>query len=146
MRLRREIKFGIWMAAAVALAIGGFFVGGQLKPEEAPHYILDVSAPAYGADVDAIGAKSPGGFTGFEDIVPDGSRTVLGGRIVDLTDAGMTLETPDGAETQMRLGPEPKLTRLESGGRDLLQPGASVLVKIGDTEADAAAVLVISPP
>ena len=75
-----------------------------------------------------------------------GHAPSLGGRIVDLTDAGMTLETPDGAETQMRLGPEPKLTRLESGGRDLLQPGASVLVKIGDTEADAAAVLVISPP
>jgi hypothetical protein len=146
MKLTREIKFGGWMVLAVALAVGGFFVGGSFKPKESPHYILDVTAPAYGADLAAIGATSPGGFTGFEDIVPDGSRTVLGGRIVSLTDEGMTLETLDGAQTQMRLGPEPKLARLESGGRDRLEPGASVLVMIGETEADAAAVLVISPP
>jgi hypothetical protein len=146
MRLRREIKFGVWVASAIGIAVAAFFAGRQLKPEEAPHYILDVSAPAYGASLESMAAKSPGGFTGFGDIVPDGSRTVLAGRIVELTDQGMTLETPAGAQTNMRLGPEPKLTKLESGGRDLLQPGASVLVKIGDTEGEAAAVLVLAPP
>jgi len=146
MKLTREVKFGIWIASAVGIAVAAFFVGRELKPQEAAHYILDVSAPAYGADLDAIAAKSPGGFTGFGDIVPDGSRTVLAGRIVELTDEGITLEAPDGAQTTMRLGPEPKLARLESGGRDLLLPGASVLVKFGDSEDEAAAVLVISPP
>jgi hypothetical protein len=146
MKLRREIKFGIWVAAAVGIAIGAFFLGGALKPEEDPHYILDVAAPAYGGDLAAIAAKSPGGFTGFGDLVPDGTRTVLAGRIIEVTEDAMTLETPEGAQTHMQLGPDSKLERLESGARDLLQPGASVLVKYGDSKDQAAAVLVISPP
>jgi hypothetical protein len=145
MRLTREIKFGLWAVVAVGVAVVAFLVGGMLKPEEAPYYVFDLDAPAYGSDLEALAAMSPGGFTGFEDLIPGGSRTVLGGRVVELSGEDLTLETPAGARTQMRLLETPQLTRLESGGRELLQPGASVIVKLGDTEGEAAAVLIVSP-
>jgi hypothetical protein len=44
----------------------------------------------------------------------------------------------------MRLGDAPKLARLESGGRELLQPGATVIVRLGEAEGVADAVLVVS--
>jgi hypothetical protein len=146
MRLTREVKFGLWVVMAVAAAIVAFFAGGLLKPEEGPRYVFDVAAPAYGGDLESLAAMSPGGFTGFEDLVPGGSRTVLGGRIVEVTQDRLTLETPGGARTQMRLGEASRLARLESGGRDLLQPGASVLVRMSKTEGVADAVLVVSLP
>jgi hypothetical protein len=146
MRLTRGVKFGLWSATAVAVAIVAFLVGGMLKPEEPPYYVFALDAPAYSGDLDALAAKSPGGFTGFEDLIPGGSRTVLGGRVVELTAESMTLETPGGAQTQLRLGDTPRLARLESGGRELLQPGVAVMVKLGETEGIAAAVLVVSPP
>ena len=144
MRLTREVKFGLWTVTAVAIAAVAFFVGGMLKPEEDPYYVFDLEAPAYGSDLDVLAAMSPGGFTGFGDLVPGGSRTVLGGRIVELTDEGMVLETPGGALTEMRLGDAPKLARLESAGRELLQPGVTVIVRLRETEDIAAAVLVVS--
>ncbi len=58
---------------------------------------------------------------------------MLGGRVVELTAESMTLETPGGAQTQLRLGDTPRLARLESGGRELLQPGVAVMVKLGET-------------
>jgi hypothetical protein len=146
MRLTREVKFGLWSVAAVVIAIAAFFIGGWLKPEEPPYYLFDVDAPAYGADLGSLAAKSPGGFTGFQDLIPGGSRTVLGGRIVDLTDTTMTLETPSGSQTEMRLGESPALTRLEPGSREMLVPGAEVILKLGETEGEAAAVLVVSLP
>ncbi|HEU0075231.1 MAG TPA: hypothetical protein VFS30_14600 [Dehalococcoidia bacterium] len=145
MRLTREVKFGLWAVVAIGAALAAFLVGGMLKPEEPPYYVFDLDAPAYGSDLEALAAMSPGGFTGFEDLIPGGSRTVLGGRIVELSGEDMTLETPAGAKTQLRLLDTPRLTRLESGGRELLQAGVSVIVKLGETEGEAAAVLIVSP-
>jgi len=146
MRLRREAKFGLWVAAAVVIAAGAFVIGGSFKGEEPPNYVFDTEAPAFGSDLHLLAAMSPGGFTGFEDLLPGGSRTVIGGHIVELTADSMTLETPAGTRTEMQLGETPGLARLESGGRELLQPGASVLVKLGETPDIAAAVLVLSAP
>jgi hypothetical protein len=146
MRLTREAKFGLWLALAVVVGIAAFFAGGMLKPQESPYYVFDLSAPAYGSDLQALAAESPAGFTGFDDMVPGGSRTVLGGRIVDVTQTSLTLESPAGARTELRLADAPRLARLEPGSLDLLQPGTDVLVKLSDTEGVAAAVLVISQP
>lgn len=146
MRMTRQVKFGLWSLSAVVIAVVAFFVGGMLRPEEPPHYVFDLDAPAYGGDLDALAAMSPGGFTGFEDLVAGGSRTVMGGRIVELTDEGLVLETPNGAQTELRLGPDSRITRLESGDRELIQPGASVMIKLGETEDVAASVLITSSP
>jgi hypothetical protein len=146
MKLTRETKFGLWMAAAVVIAAAAFVIGGSLKGEEPPPYVFDTEAPAFGSDLHRLAAMSPGGFTGFEDLIPGGSRTVIGGHIIELTADSMTLETPAGTRTEMQLGETPRLARLEAGGRDLLQPGASVLVKLGATPDIAAAVLVLSAP
>jgi hypothetical protein len=146
MKLTRQVKFILWVAAAVVIAAGSFVIGGSFKGEEPPYYVFDTAAPAYGSDLHLLAAMSPGGFTGFEDLVPGGSRTVIGGHIIELTADSMTLETAAGTQTQMQLGEMPKLAMLESGGRELLQPGASVLVRLGETPDIAAAVLVVSAP
>ncbi len=145
MNLNREFKFGLWAVTAVAAAAVAFFVGSTLKPAEPPAYVFDVNAPAFGSELRDLAAMSPGGFTGFEDLI-DGSRTVLGGQIVELTSEGVTLEAPGGAQTQLRLGDESRIERLESGGRELLLPGATVMIRLGETEGVAAAVLVLSLP
>ncbi len=131
---------------AIVVAIVAFLAGGTLKPDEAPPYVFDLAAPAFGSDPEELSAMSPGGFTGFEDLVAGGSRTVLGGQIVELTTAGMTLETPAGVQTRLRLLDAARIERLESAGRDLLVPGASVMVRLGEIEGTAAAVLVLSLP
>lgn len=146
MTLNRELKFGLWVLAALGISVVAFFVGSILKPADPPAYVFDVSAPAYDGDVGGLAAMSPGGFTGFEDLISEGSRTVLGGQIVELTADGVTLESPGGSQTLLRLGDESKIERLESGARDLLQPGVEVMIAAGDTEGVAAAVLVLSTP
>jgi len=145
-RLTRQAKFGLWAAMAVVVAVVAFLVGGTLTSEEPPRHVFDLTAPAFDSNLGDLTAMSPGGFTGFEDLVPGGSRTVLGGQIVELTAEGMTLETPAGIQTRLRLLETPGIERLESAGRELLLPGAAVLVKFGETEGAAAAVLVISLP
>ena len=146
MKLNRELKFGLWALAAAGVAAVAFFVGATLKPADPPAYVFDVNAPAYDGDVGGLAATSPGGFTGFEDLITEGSRTVLGGQIVELTSDGVTLESPGGSQTLLRLGDESKIERLESGARDLLQPGVEVMIAAGDTDGVAAAVLVLPTP
>lgn len=146
MKLRREAKFVAWIVAALVSAIAAFVVGGALKPEEAPHYVFDVSAPAYQADLGAIAARSPGGFTGFGELAGGDDRTVIGGRVVELTSSQLIIETQQGAQTTLRLGVNPKLTRLAAGSRQLLKPGATVIVRRGEQQNEAAAVLVLSAP
>jgi len=146
MKLRREVKFFGWVAAALVIALAAFFVGGALRPEAAPHYVFDVSAPAYEANLGAIAARSPGGFTGFGELAGGDDRTVIGGRVVEVSSSLLTIETQQGARTTLRLGANPKLTRLEAGSRQLLKPGATVIVRRGDQQDEAAAVLVLSAP
>ncbi len=146
MKLRREQKFIAWFGAALAIAVVAFFVGGALKPEEAPNYLFNLDAPAYQADLGAIAAKSKGGFTGFGDLEGGADRTVLGGRVVEVTTTSLTLETLQGSQTTLRLGATSRLTRLETGSRALIRPGATVIVKRGEQPGEAVAVLVLSQP
>jgi hypothetical protein len=146
MRLRREQKFVAWAAAAAVIAVAAFLAGGALKPEEPRHYLFDLDAPAYKADVKAIAATSQGGFTGFGDTDNGNDRTVLGGRVVEVTATALTLETVQGSRTTLRLGPTSALSRLETGSSALIRPGATVLVKRAANPTDASAVLVLSQP
>ena len=146
MKLRREQKFIAWLVAAAVIAVAAFLVGGALKPEEPPHYLFDVDAPAYQIDLGAIAAKSKGGFTGFGELEGGSDRTVLGGRVVEVSATSLTLETQQGSKTTLRLGATSKLTRLETGSRALIRPGATVIVKRGEQPGEAAAVLVLSAP
>jgi hypothetical protein len=121
-------------------------VGGALKPEEPPHYLFDVDAPAFQTDLASIAATSQGGFTGFGELAGGDDRTVLGGRVVEVSATSLTLETPQGSKTALRLGANSKLWRLDTGSSASIKPGATVIVKRGDAADDAAAVLVVSQP
>jgi hypothetical protein len=146
MKLRREHKFIAWGAAAVVIAVAAFFVGGALKPEEPPHYLFDVDAPAFQTDLASIAATSQGGFTGFGELAGGDDRTVLGGRVVEVSATSLTLETSQGSRTTLRLGATSKLWRLDTGSSSSIKPGATVVVKRGDAADDAAAVMVVSQP
>jgi hypothetical protein len=146
MKLRREHKFFAWIAAALIIAIVAFFAGGALKPEEAPYYLFNLEAPAYQTDLGAIAARSKAGFTGFGELAGGEDHTVLGGRVVEVSATSLTLETQQGSRTTLRLGANSKLTRLETGSRALIRPGATVIVKRGEQPGDAAAVLVVAQP
>jgi hypothetical protein len=144
MRIRREHKFLAWGAAAIAMAAAAFVIGGELKPADPPHYLFDVEAPAFQADVGAIAATSQGGFTGFGELDGASDRTVVGGRVVEVSPTSLTLETPEGSRTTLRLGANSKLSKLDAGARAQIRPGANVLVKQGEQEGEAEAVLVLS--
>jgi hypothetical protein len=146
MKLRREQKFIAWAVAAVVIAVAAFIAGGSLKPEEPPHYLFDVEAPAYQADLGAIAARSQAGFTGFGELAGGDDRTVVGGRVIEANATSLTLETQQGSRTTLRLGAASKLARLESGTRTLIRPGATVIVKRGEQADEAEAVLVVSQP
>ena len=146
MKLRREQKFIAWGVAAVAIAVAAFLMGGALKPEEPPHYLFDVEAPAFQTDLASIAATSQGGFTGFGELAGGDDRTVLGGRVVEVSPASLTLETQQGSRTTLRLGANSKLWRLDAGSSSSIKPGATVIVKRGAAQDDAAAVLVVSQP
>ncbi|HEY7467358.1 MAG TPA: hypothetical protein VIB47_11770 [Dehalococcoidia bacterium] len=146
MKLRREQKFIAWGVAAVAIGVAAFLVGGALKPEEPPHYLFDVEAPAFQTDLASIAATSQGGFTGFGELAGGDDRTVLGGRVVEVSATSLTLETQQGSRTTLRLAANSKLWRLDAGSISSIKPGATVIVKRGAAQDDAAAVLVVSKP
>lgn len=146
MRLTRGQKFLAWFVAAIGITVAAFVIGGSLKPVADPHYLFDLDAPAYQADLRTIAATSQGGFTGFGDSGGGDDRTVLGGRVVEVSAASLTLETPTGVRTTLRLGATSRLSRLETASRDQLQPGATVIVVRGEQDGEATAVLVVSQP
>jgi hypothetical protein len=146
MKLRREQKFIAWGVAAITIAVAAFFVGGALKPEEPPHYLFGVDAPAFQADVESIGATSKGGFTGFGELAGGDDRTVLGGRVVEVSATSLTLETQQGSRTTLRLGANSKLWRLDAVASSSIKAGATVIVRRGTATDEAAAVLVVSQP
>jgi hypothetical protein len=145
MKLTREIKFGAWMAAAVLIGVGAFLTGGSLKPAEDPYYIFETDAAAHD-DAVAVAAKSPGGFTGFGEVDGSASRTVIGGRVIEITAESVTLESTNGQVTTLRFGESPNVTRLVASNRDVLQTGSTVAVRLSQDKSTAEAVLVLSQP
>lgn len=145
MNLTRQTKFGLWALAAVAIAAASYFAGTTLKPGEQPYYVFDTRAPAYGAP-SAIAATSPGGFTGFGETDAGASRVVISGRVIELTEASITLEGTLGQRTALTFGEAPRISRLEGGNLDLLQPGVTVAVRLNEAGDTVEGVLVLSQP
>jgi hypothetical protein len=145
MTLSRQAKFGLWALAAVIIAAASYFAGSALKPGEAPYYVFDTDAPAYGAPA-AIAATSPGGFTGFGESDGSRSRVVISGRVTDLTETGLTLESSLGQRTTLTLGQSPRIYRLEPADAGLLRPGVSVAVRLNEAGDTVEGVLILSQP
>ena len=145
MKLTRQSKFGLWMLAAVAIAAASYFAGSSLRPDEEPHYVFDIEAPAYGEPSD-IAATSPGGFTGYGETDGSSSRVVVGGRVVEMTEGSMTLEGTLGQQTSLEFGESPPILRLASGSAEMLRPGVSVAVRLNAAGDAIESVLVLSEP
>jgi hypothetical protein len=142
---QRELKFGAWFIAAVAIAAGAFLVGGALKPAEPPHYVFETEAAAY-EEASKVPATTKGGFTGFGEVDGSNARTVLAGRVVEKTATGVVLETPGGQRTPLRFGATPGISRVEPATQALLRPGVSVAVRLDDSRDVVEAVLVLAQP
>ncbi len=145
MKLSREQRFIAWVLAGVAVAAVSFFVGGALKPAEEQFYLFDTDATAYG-DAASIAAVSPGGFTGFGDVDGTDSRTVVGGRVVEVNSAGLTLEAPHGQRTALRFADQPRIERLGAAAVTDLSVGATIAVILSDDEETIVSALVLSAP
>jgi hypothetical protein len=145
MRSTRTLKFAGWTLLTLVAAVLAFMGGRELKPDQDPHYVFETDAAPY-SEVGAIAAVSKGGFTGFGDLEGGDNRTVVAGRIVEITGSSLILEGTTGSRTTLRLGPQPKLARLLPAGHDLLRPGVTVQVRRGDSPDDAAAILVMVQP
>jgi len=141
----RELKFGAWAIAAVAIAAASFFSGGALKADEPPHYVFETESDAY-QPASAIPATTKGGFTGFGEVDGSAARTVLAGRILEKTATGVVLETPGGQRTTLRFGETPGISRVEPATQSLLRPGVTVAVRLNDNGDTVEAVLVLAQP
>jgi len=141
----RELKFGAWAIAALAIAAASFFIGGALKPDEPPHYVFETESDAY-QPASAIPATTKGGFTGFGEIDGSAARTVLAGRVLEKTATGVVLETPGGQRTSLRFAETPGISRVEPATQSLLRPGVTVAVRLNDTGDTVEAVLVLAQP
>ncbi len=111
---RREVKFAAWLIAAVVIAGVAYFVGSALKPDEAPYYVFQTEAPAYDQPA-AFAGQSQGGFTGFGELDNGDSRTVIAGRVVDMTDKSLTLEAAGGQRVALTLGAKPGIAQIVGG-------------------------------
>jgi hypothetical protein len=145
MKLSRGAKFGLWALAAVVIGTAAYFVGTSLKPAKEPFYVFETDAPAH-ADPSNVAATSPGGFTGFGDADGGRTRVVIAGRVVEKTGDALTLEGTLGQRTLVRVGDSPRISRLDGGTADLLQPGATVAVRLNAAGDTVEAVLVLSQP
>lgn len=140
----RNLKLGLWLVAAVAFGVVGFFAGRSLRPSDTIVFAFDASAPAYEAPASPAG-RSLGGFAGLKETEADEGRVAVSGRVVEIAASAVTIETPWGERTTIRITPQAPLRRLEPGDRDLLQAGASVMLRSQPGSDAAAAVLVLSP-
>ena len=145
MKLTRQAKFGLWALAAIVIAASSYYAGTTLKPGEEPYYIFDTQAPAYG-EPSALAATSPGGFTGFGETDGSASRVVISGRVIELTDASITLEGTLGQRTALSFGESPRIMRLGNGSVDLLRPGFTVAVRLNEAGDTVEGLLVLSQP
>ncbi len=141
----RELKFGAWAIAAVAIAGASFFIGGALKPDEPPYYVFETESDAY-QPASAVPATTKGGFTGFGEVDGSAARTVLAGRVLEKTANGVILETPAGQRTTLRFGETPGISRVEPATQSLLRPGVTVAVRLNETAEVVEAVLVLAQP
>ncbi|HEX5369064.1 MAG TPA: hypothetical protein VFY10_06570 [Dehalococcoidia bacterium] len=139
---RREVKFAAWLVAAVAIAGIAYFVGGSLKPDEAPYYVFQTDAPAYDQPA-AFAGTSQGGFTGFGELDDGDSRTVIAGRVVDMTDKTLTLQAASGQQVLLTVGAKPGVSQIVDGAMSELQPGVKVKVRLADGSLDTIAAVLI---
>ena len=119
-----------------------YFVGSLLKPDEAPYYVFQTSAPAYDQPA-AFAGQSQGGFTGFGELDNGDSRTVIAGRVVDVTDKSLTLEAAGGQRVALTLGAKPGISQIVDGAMSDIRPGVKVEVRLADGSADTVSSVLI---
>src|SRR5690606_31820786 len=115
------------------------------KPGAEPHYVFQTDAPAY-QPPSAIAATTPGGFTGFGETDGSASRVVVSGRVVEITETGLTLEGVQGQRTVITFAESPRIFRVAPPGANELKPGATVAVRLNEAGDTVEGLLVLSQP
>ena len=89
-----------------------------------------------------IGGVDKAGLSGFGE--DDAGRTVISGKVTAVSTDSITLQSPGGTTTVVKLTPQAPLRRLEAADRAMLKAGATVIVKLASKD-EAASVLVLPP-
>jgi hypothetical protein len=130
-------------AAAVLLLAAGFIAGRGVRDDDEKSYAPDLTSPSY-EPAPPVAGFSRGGFTGFGEVQGFEGRTILGGRIVAVNGASVTVETPGGTQATVRLDPaRAPVLLMEGTTRAGLQPGMNVDVIRGEDGRESLSVLVL---
>lgn len=138
-------RSSVCLTIGVMLAVAGFFAGRELRNDNGSAAAYDFKAPAY-APSDPIAGFSRGGFTGFGETPGLDGKTIIAGRVIELTGDSFTLESAAGVRSTVRLADEAPLRRIEAATAAALRPGANVIVRKQPGKDEAAAVLVVAAP
>ena len=129
-----------WAVAGVIVAALGFVAGRGMNSEDVVAPAFDLEASSYDAPASAAGL-SKGGFSGFGESEGATGRTVVAGKVVAVTGDSLTIESPSGQRSMVRLTSSQTLRRLEPATREALRPGASVLIRRDGDSAQAVLVV-----
>ena len=142
--MTRNLKLGLWLVAAVGVAVAGYLLGQSLKASEEYAFAFDLGAPAY-QPTEPYAGLSLGGFSGLDAPTNEEGRLVISGRVVEKAANRVTIETPWGERTTLRITGADNLRRLDAAERDALQTGAMVVVRTKPGSSDAVSVIVLAP-
>jgi hypothetical protein len=124
------------------LAAAAFLAGRALHPEAGAASAFDLDADAYEAS-SALAGLSKAGFSGFTESGAEG-RTVISGRVINVTAESITVEGRGGQRSTLRLSGQGQPRRLEAASRDAIRAGVTVIVRRDPGSGVAKAVLVIA--
>ncbi len=143
--MKLEPRLAVFVIAAIAVIVAGFFAGRMLKPDPTPGYTFDLSSPVYEGTLAPPGLTK-GGFSGFGETAGLPGHTTLSGKVASISGQDVVIEAADGTKSTLRLTNPGSVTRIEAASRDALRTGATVILRqaAGSNEIDA--VLVIASP
>ena len=134
-----------WAGLALVVTLAGFVAGRALHPDAPPAFVYDVEASPY-TTAPVIAALSRGGFSGFGTALGIEGETVQAGRVTAVTPTGLTLASPDGVTSTIRIAGAPRILRIEPGSVTSLRPGATVVARLASDGETVEALLVVSEP
>jgi hypothetical protein len=134
-----------WLAAAVIVALGGFFAGRALHSETGNAGAYDADAPSF-EPAPAIAGFSPGGFSGFGEVPGFEGTTVLAGRIISADATSIVMESTAGVRSTVRLQGDKVLQVIRPADHSELRAGSTVVVRMVDGGEEAASVLIVAEP
>lgn len=138
-------QYYAWIGVAAVIAVAAFFTGRELRPDTGASFDYNLAAPPFVAASPAAGL-SKGGFSGFGETLGLDGKTVLSGKVTSVTSESLTLETPAGSSSTIKVTGAGPLRRIEASSVAALRPGVTVVIRMVPGSKEGAAVLIVAEP